>query len=94
MAKAKFVNFVLALGLTASLSAHADHNSIWGEGWANMPNDIHNTRLDSDDNDDFIDFVRMGSGAKSVNRFLNDDSTDTAGNGNAAGQGRSRGGRS
>jgi len=48
----------------------ADHNSKWGEGWANMPNDIHNTRIDTrGDNDAFRDFVRYGNGADSVNRF-------------------------
>jgi hypothetical protein len=58
-------------------TAMADHNSIWGEGWANMPNDIHNTRIDTrdSDNDTFTDFVRYGNGADSVNRF--DDSTTT-----------------
>ena len=32
--------------LAASGAALADHNSKNGEGWANMPNDVHNTRLD------------------------------------------------
>lgn len=56
-----------------SLPAMADHNSPMGEGWANMPNDVHNTRIDTreeDDNDAFIDFVYQGAGADSVNRFL------------------------
>jgi hypothetical protein len=94
MAKVKFATLALALGLTASVTALADHNSVWGEGWASMPNDIHNTRLDVDDTDDFIDFVRMGSGADSVNRFLTDDNTDTVGAGSVNRQGASRGGRS
>lgn len=58
--------------LVCSAQAVADHNSKNGEGWANMPNDIHNTRLDtraSDDNEAFRDFVRYGAGAESVNRF-------------------------
>ncbi len=68
--------FTLIASLFASTGALADHNSVWGEGWANMPNDIHNTRLDTmDDNDDFVEFVRMGSGAQSVNRFAIDSDT-------------------
>jgi hypothetical protein len=65
----------LALVSTALLCAApalADHNSKNGEGWANMPNDIHNTRIDtrtSGDNEAFKDFVRYGNGAESINRF-------------------------
>ena len=95
----KLAIFAFACGLI-SLTAvvHADHNSIWGEGWANMPNDIHNTRIETmdDEIDSFIDFVRMGSGAESVNPYLSD--TDTAGGNEAGGGSRSqagtRGGRS
>ena len=61
------------LGLAAALSstpAFADHNSRWGEGWANMPNDIHNTRIETRGEDTtFRDFVRHGNGADSDNRF-------------------------
>ncbi|QYZ67445.1 MAG: hypothetical protein OI74_13655 [Gammaproteobacteria bacterium (ex Lamellibrachia satsuma)] len=71
----------LAFTLTAISTpyAMADHNSIWGEGWANMPNDIHNTRLDTmdGDNEEFLDFVRMGAGADSVNRYAEDGSTES-----------------
>ena len=57
--------FVLFAG-----TAFADHNSRWGEGWANMPNDIHNTRVETrGDNTAFRDFVRQGNGAESENRF-------------------------
>jgi hypothetical protein len=62
--------------LVFSAQAIADHNSKWGEGWANMPNDIHNTRIDtreSGDNDAFKDFVKQGNGADSVNRFDDGD---------------------
>jgi hypothetical protein len=71
MAKVLAAAAVTALAvLTTAPVAYADHNSPWGEGWANMPNDIHNTRLDTrDDNETFIDFVRQGAGAESVNRF-------------------------
>ncbi len=63
----------VATGLLASAgSALADHNSKNGEGSANMPNDIHNTRVDTRDNDDnsaFRDFVKYGEGSTTVNRF-------------------------
>jgi len=58
--------------LLFSAQSVADHNSKNGEGWANMPNDIHNTRIDtreSGDNEAFRDFVKQGNGADSVNRF-------------------------
>lgn len=55
------------------LPAVADHNSPHGAGWARMPNDIHNTRIDTlGDNTAFRDFVRYGNGADSTNRFLTD----------------------
>ena len=57
------------LSATISTPALADHNSKWGEGWANMPNDIHNTRIETrGDNTTFRDFVRQGNGAESTNR--------------------------
>ena len=62
------------LTATVSVPALADHNSKWGEGWANMPNDVHNTRIDTrGDNEAFRDFVRYGNGADSVNRFDTDN---------------------
>ncbi|MBD3618776.1 MAG: hypothetical protein HUJ28_04830 [Chromatiales bacterium] len=72
----KLASAALLASLLASTAAMADHNSIWGEGTANMPNDIHNTRIDTmdDDGDTFAEFVRYGDGADSVNRFLDDDS--------------------
>ncbi|HDP89187.1 MAG TPA: hypothetical protein ENN42_04415 [Thioalkalivibrio sp.] len=72
----KLATAALLASLFASTAAMADHNSIWGEGTANMPNDIHNTRIDTmdDDSDAFLDFVQYGDGADSVNRFLDDDS--------------------
>lgn len=63
------------LALLGSGSLLADHNSVWGEGWARMPNDIHNTRIDTlGDNTTFRDFVRGGAGSTSVNRYLDSDS--------------------
>ena len=45
-------------------SAQADHMSPWGAGWANMPNDIHNTRLDTrGETSAFLDFIQYGAGA-------------------------------
>lgn len=64
---------ILASAALLPLAASADHNSKWGEGWANMPNDIHNTRIDTrGDNTAFRDFVRNGNGADSVNRYATD----------------------
>lgn len=62
----------MVLAAAACLTvAQADHMSPWGPGWANMPNDIHNTRIDTrGDNDAFRDFVRYGEGADSINRYL------------------------
>jgi|GEM_PF-3213992 len=37
--------FALA-ALLAAGAAHADHNSPFGEGWANMPNDAHDDAVD------------------------------------------------
>ena len=64
---------ILTGTLLLPLAASADHNSRWGEGWANMPNDIHNTRADTrGDNTAFRDFVSKGNGADSVNRYATD----------------------
>ena len=62
--------------LAVSGAAVADHNSKNGEGWANMPNDIHNTRIETreaDDNEAFRDFVKYGEGSTSENRFASDE---------------------
>ncbi|RRQ24789.1 hypothetical protein D5687_01155 [Guyparkeria sp. SCN-R1] len=74
--------FLAFAAFLASGVALADHNSPSGEGTANMPNDIHNTRVDTlDDNDTFLAFVQGGGGADSTNRFLDDDSTVSVGGG-------------
>ena len=63
----------VATGILTTSAVYADHNSVWGEGWANMPNDVHNTRIDTlGDNDEFVDFVQYGDGADTVNRFTDD----------------------
>jgi len=67
---------ILCGAMAASGTALADHNSKNGEGWANMPNDIHNTRIETreaDDNEAFRDFVKYGEGSTSVNRFASED---------------------
>jgi hypothetical protein len=74
---------ILALSVATAMvfgaaPAFADHNSVNGEGTANMPNDIHNTRIETkeaDDNEAFRDFVQYGEGSESVNRFADDDTT-------------------
>lgn len=77
----------LAFGSIAALlsaSAMADHNSPNGSGWANMPNDIHNTRIeDGLSGTEFRDFVRQGAGADTVNRYLESAVTLQSGAGSA-----------
>ena len=70
-----FVAMVVSSAVMVSSSVYADHNSPMGAGTANMPNDIHNTRIE-DDNATFLDLVQGGGGADSINRY-SDDSTDT-----------------
>jgi hypothetical protein len=64
-----------AAAMLISGAAFADHNSKWGEGWAKMPNDIHNTRIETrGSNTSFRDFVQYGDGATSDNRFPTSES--------------------
>ena len=74
----RIVTLAVASGLlVVAAPVIADHNSKNGEGWANMPNDIHNTRIETreaDDNEAFRDFVKYGEGSTSENRFATDDS--------------------
>lgn len=77
---------VLGGSLLAASPAWADHNSVWGAGWANMPNDIHNSAIE-DDQDTFMDLVRYGDGAESVNRYADDTSLSSAGGASALGGG-------
>lgn len=72
MSKKSLLAIFITGGMIASTASYADHNSIWGPGSANMPNDIHNTRIEDSD-DEFMDLVQYGGGADSVNRYLNDD---------------------
>lgn len=72
MRKQSVITAVATTFLVAAAPGFADHNSKDGEGTANMPNDIHNTRvetLETNDQAAFRDFVRYGEGSKTVNRF-------------------------
>jgi hypothetical protein len=71
-----FTTIFAATVLAVAAPSFADHNSKNGEGTANMPNDIHNTRVDTletNDNDAFRDFVKYGEGSTTVNRFESDE---------------------
>lgn len=78
MNKKSVIAMLIAGGMIATSSVYADHNSIWGEGTANMPNDIHNTRIEDSD-EAFMDLVQGGGGADSVNRYDDDSTTTTVG---------------
>jgi len=73
----QFVTTAIACALLiVAAPSVADHNSKNGEGTANMPNDIHNTRietLETNDSATFRDFVKFGEGSKTVNRFESED---------------------
>jgi hypothetical protein len=67
----------LTSGALAITSAYADHMSPMGEGWANMPNDVHNTRLDPTVSDEeFTELVQGGDLADEPNRYDDDTSTE------------------
>ncbi len=71
-----FTTVLAATVLAVAAPSFADHNSKNGEGTANMPNDIHNTRVDTletNDNEAFRDFVKYGEGSTTVNRFESDE---------------------
>jgi hypothetical protein len=74
------LTFVALCGSLAATSAMADHNSVWGAGTANMPNDIHNAQIEGTTSDgtiieDWSAFVSKGAGAATVNRYLDSDAT-------------------
>lgn len=76
MRKQVLTTAIASAALIAAGTSVADHNSVSGEGTANMPNDIHNTRvetLEANDSEAFRDFVRYGEGSKTVNRFASDE---------------------
>lgn len=88
----------MILGVLASSSVLADHNSVHGAGWANMPNDIHNTKLEDNlSQTEWRDFVSKGAGADTVNRYTTDTDVArgarTSASGDRAAAGTTRGSR-
>jgi hypothetical protein len=81
-----------------SANGLADHNSPFGAGLANMPNDIHNTVIEDDlSGSEFMDFISQGAGAISVNRYTDDSNGNSrrdVNGGSTHGGGNGRGGRS
>ena len=84
MNKKTVISMLIAGGVFATSSAYADHNSVMGPGTANMPNDIHNTRIEGTD-EEFLDLVQGGGGADSVNRYDDDTTTTTVGSRTSSG---------
>ncbi len=64
----------IAGGMLATTTVYADHNSVWGAGFASMPNDVHNSRLEDSD-EEFMDLVQYGGAQDSTNRY--DDEATT-----------------
>lgn len=83
ISKKSVLALALSAGLVSTSSVWADHNSPMGAGTANMPNDIHNTRIE-DDNETFMDLVQYGDGADSVNRYADTTDTTTTGVGGSS----------
>jgi hypothetical protein len=75
--KRSILSAAVVLAFAAAPVALADHMSPHGMCWANMPNDIHNTRLATRDLEDgntiFQDFVQHGEGADVPNTCPEDD---------------------
>jgi hypothetical protein len=74
----KSISLFVLLGTFAVDPAVADHNSVWGAGTANMPNNIHNTRIELANtglmtSDEWIAYVSKGAGADTVNTYLDTD---------------------
>lgn len=88
---------IMAGAVVATLlsgAAMADHNSVHGAGWANMPNDIHNARIEDNlSSDEWRDFVSKGAGADTVNRYLDTDTVTSRGMGDRVQSQRGGGGR-
>lgn len=94
----KYFSLPIVAGTVAAVfisgSAMADHNSVHGAGWANMPNDIHNARIEDNlSNDEWRDFVSKGAGADTVNRYLDTDTVTSRGMSDRAQVQRGGGGR-
>lgn len=78
---------VCAAVLSAGTAVRADHNSKNGDGWANMPNAVHDYRIDirgdtaepmqaQGRNDEFTAWVQHSTGAESVNFTLDENGCD------------------
>lgn len=78
---------VCAAVLSVGTGVRADHNSKNGDGWANMPNAVHDYRIDirggtaepmqaQGKNDEFTAWVQYGNGAESVNCTLDGSGCD------------------
>ena len=92
--KSRSLSLVIASIATTMFSgaALADHNSPHGSGWANMPNDIHNIRIEDNlSSTEFRDIVQNGGANDTVNRYID---TTTSAVGNGGGGDRSSGDRS
>jgi hypothetical protein len=72
---------VCVAALAAGSAVRADHNSKNGDGWANMPNAVHDYRIDirgdtaeplqaQGKDDEFTAWVQFGDGAASDNCTL------------------------
>lgn len=81
--KYRFRSLVFASTAIAMISGAtlADHNSPYGSGWANMPNDIHNIRIEDNlSSSEFRSIVQYGGANDTVNRYQ-DTTTSTMSNG-------------
>jgi len=88
---------ILVLAGLMAAPAMADHNSMWGEGTALDPMDMHSTRFDAlalDDTDSFMGgrFVDHGPGlVDTSDRGGRPDTVLVDGGGSGGGQGSGRG---
>ena len=73
--KSRSLPFTLAsiAAVLFSSAAMADHNSVNGAGWANMPNDIHNIQIEDDlSSTEFRELVSQGGVRDLPNRYDTD----------------------
>ena len=92
--KSRSLPFTLAsiAAVMFSTAAMADHNSVNGAGWANMPNDIHNIQIEDDlSSTEFRELVSQGGVRDLPNRY-DTDSVSRGGSDRVAVE-RSGGGR-
>jgi hypothetical protein len=88
------VSLVALMSGLIAMPALADHNSVWGPGFASMPNDVHNTRIEEDpDQEDWTSLVQFGALASTPNRYLDDNATTTGSSADSASTPSRGGGR-